>query len=60
MEYEPEKPLEFGKNPRELISLAEKYHQTRPRDAATDGSLVYISSDSSYNYLGGALAVSTR
>ncbi|MCC6442868.1 MAG: hypothetical protein IT210_05350 [Armatimonadetes bacterium] len=55
--YDPEQPFAFGKNPREIIELGEKYHQTRPRDAATDGSLVFISSDSDYNYLGGALAV---
>lgn len=55
--YDPELPFEFGKNPREIADLHGRYHQTRPRDAATDGKLVFISNDSAYNELGGALAV---
>jgi hypothetical protein len=55
--YDPQAPFSFGTNPRELIELGEKYAQTRPKAAVTDGHLVYISSDSAYNHLGGALAV---
>ena len=55
--YDPAQPFRFCVNPRELIELGERYKQTRPRDAATDGNLVLMSSDSDYNYLGGALAV---
>jgi streptogramin lyase len=55
--YDPEQPFAFGKNPRELIELGSRYAQTRPRDAVTDGRQVFISSDSAYNHLGGALAV---
>jgi hypothetical protein len=55
--YDPAKPFIFGKNPLELIDLSVRYEQTRPRDAVTDGRLIYISSDSSYSKLGGALAV---
>lgn len=55
--YDPEQPFAFGKNPRELIELGARYAQTRPRDAVTDGRRVFVSSDSAYNHLGGALAV---
>lgn len=55
--YDPAQPFSFGKNPRELIELGSRYAQTRPRDAVTDGRRVFISSDSDYNHLGGALAV---
>lgn len=55
--YDPDKPFEFRKNPREIAELRSKYTQTRPRDAATDGKSVFISSDSEYKALGGALAV---
>jgi len=55
--YDPARPYAFGENPRELIELGEQYKQTRPRSAVTDGQRVYISSDSAYNELGGALAV---
>ncbi len=55
--YDPAQPFAFGTNPRELIDLGTKYQQVRPRDAATDGQRVYISSDGNYNLLGGALSV---
>jgi streptogramin lyase len=55
--YDPEHGFAFGQNPRELIELGSQYQQTRPRSAITDGQHVYISSDSAYNCLGGALAV---
>ncbi len=55
--YDPGQPFTFGKNPKELIDLSAQYAQTRPRAAVTDGQLVFISSDSAYNKLGGALAV---
>ncbi len=55
--YDPDQPFAFGKNPRELIELGKRYKQTRPRAAVTDGRLVFISSDSAYSELGGALAV---
>jgi streptogramin lyase len=55
--YDPNRPFLFGENPRELIELGEKYSQTRPRDTATDGRLVFMSSDSAYDRLGGALCV---
>ena len=55
--YDPKVPFAFGNNPREFFALGEKYAQTRPRAAVTDGKLVYISSDSEYSKLGGALAV---
>jgi hypothetical protein len=55
--YDPKQPFRYAENPREVIELGARYHQTRPRDATTDGNLVFMSSDSDYNYLGGALAV---
>ena len=55
--YDPEQPFVWEENPRELIVLGERFHQTRPRAAVTDGRLIYVSSDSAYNHLGGALAV---
>lgn len=55
--YDPAAPIAFGKNPRELAELHTEHQQTRPSDAITDGRLVYISSESDYNYLGGALTV---
>ncbi|MCC6798155.1 MAG: hypothetical protein IT366_23785 [Candidatus Hydrogenedentes bacterium] len=55
--YDPRAPFGFGNNPREFFALGERYAQTRPRAAVTDGTLVYISSDSEYSKLGGALAV---
>ena len=55
--YDPARPFSYGVNPRELIELGKAYKQTRPRAAVTDGQRVYISSDSGYNHLGGALAV---
>lgn len=55
--YDPGQPFRFSANPRELIELGARYKQTRPRDATTAGDLVAMSSDSDYNYLGGALAV---
>lgn len=55
--YDPTQPFAYGANPRELADLGIPYKQTRPRAAVTDGDLVYISSDSDYGYLGGALAV---
>lgn len=55
--YDPRVPFAFGTNPRELVSLSKPYDQTRPRAAVTDGALVFISSDSEYSKLGGALAV---
>lgn len=54
--YDPLAPFAFGNNPREFYALGERYGQTRPRAAVTDGALVYISSDSEYSKLGGALA----
>lgn len=54
-EYDPEKPVVFAENPRELSDMS-KYEQTRPTDAATDGHHVFITSNSSYSHLGGALA----
>ncbi len=55
--YDPEQPFGYMNNPRELIELGATYAQTRSRAAVTDGRFVYISSDSAYNHLGGALAV---
>jgi hypothetical protein len=55
--YNPKLPFSNGRNPRKLIELGEKYQQTRPRCAVTDGKLVFISSDSAYSHLGGALVV---
>lgn len=55
--YDPNRPFSFGENPKELIELAQEYAQTRPRDTATDGRLVFMSSDSAYDRLGGALCV---
>lgn len=55
--YDPTQPFAFRSNPRELIELGTTYEQTRPRAAVTDGHLVYITSDSAYNKLGGALAI---
>ena len=55
--YDPHVPFAFGTNPRELLSLGKTYDQTRPRAAVTNGALVFISSDSEYSKLGGALAV---
>ncbi|MCL4692754.1 MAG: PQQ-binding-like beta-propeller repeat protein [Candidatus Hydrogenedentes bacterium] len=55
--YDPAQPFAFRTNPRELIELGTTYEQTRPRAAVTDGRLVYITSDSAYNKLGGALAI---
>ncbi len=55
--YDPARPLSFPQNPLEIADLGTRYHQTRPRDATTGNGLVFISSDSDYNYLGGALAV---
>lgn len=55
--YDPKRPFEYGKNPRELIELGARYAQTRPRAAVAGDGLVFISSDSDYNHLGGALAV---
>jgi hypothetical protein len=55
--FDPKRPFAWERNPRELTALGERFLQTRPRAAVTDGRLVYISSDSAYNHLGGALAV---
>lgn len=55
--YDPTQPFVYGANPRELAELGAAYKQTRPRAAVTDGDLVYISSDSDYGCLGGALAI---
>jgi len=55
--FDPAKPIAYGENPKELAFLGPTYKQTRPRAAVTDGRLVYISSDSDYNTLGGALIV---
>ena len=55
--YDPQQSFAFRTNPRELIELGSTYDQTRPRAAVTDGRLVYITSDSAYNKLGGALVV---
>ena len=55
--YDPTRPFAFDENPRRIAMLGEQYAQTRPRAAVTDGRRVFISSDSAYNHLGGALAV---
>lgn len=55
--YDPRAPFEFGVNPKELIELGGPYSQTRPRDFATDGNHVYMTSDSEYGHLTGAFAV---
>ncbi|MCA9445809.1 MAG: hypothetical protein KC931_01745 [Candidatus Omnitrophica bacterium] len=55
--YDPDLPFEFGINPKELIELGAAYKQTRPRDTAMDRERIFMSSDSQYGELGGALAV---
>jgi len=56
--FDPTEPFAFGKNPREIGEMFEHHHQTRPIGAATDGKLVFISSESDYGRSpGGALAV---
>jgi hypothetical protein len=55
--FNPERPFGFAKNPIEIACLGDQYKQTRPRDAVEDGKFVYITSDSAYNELGGALAI---
>jgi len=55
--YDPAQPFAFRTNPRELVELGATFEQTRPRAAVADGRLVYITSDSAYNKLGGALAI---
>lgn len=55
--FDPARPIVYGENPKELAQFGPEYKQTRPRAAVTDGKLVYISSDSDYNQLGGALIV---
>ena len=55
--YDPKKTLVYGENPRELGHFGPQYQQTRPRAAVTDGQRVYMTSDSDYNHLGGALIV---
>lgn len=55
--FDPKEPFRYGVNPLEIAALGKDYAQTRPRAAVTDGKLVYITSDSEYNKLGGALAV---
>jgi hypothetical protein len=59
VEYDPRQPFAFGMNPKELADLFPDDHQTRPIDAITDGTRVYISSEGNYGTLGGALAVVT-
>lgn len=54
--FDPARPFEMGKNPRELTDLS-GHGQVAPCDAATDGRWVYICSKGDYNRLGGALAV---
>jgi hypothetical protein len=56
LKYDPEKPVGFGVNPRELTELNDRFAQTRPRDAATDGRHLFFTSDADYGKLGGALA----
>jgi hypothetical protein len=58
-EYDPREPFKFGSNPKELADLFPEHHQTRPIDAITDGTRVYISNEGNYGTLGGALAVVT-
>ncbi|GMW01052.1 MAG: hypothetical protein AMXMBFR84_21890 [Candidatus Hydrogenedentota bacterium] len=53
--FDPNQMFEYGVNPKELICIGPEFEQTRPRAAATDGKIVYITSDSAYNKLGGAL-----
>ena len=55
--FDPAKPIVYGENPKELAQFGPEYKQTRPRAAVTDGKLVYVSSDSDYNQLGGALII---
>lgn len=55
--FDPARPIVYGENPKELAHLGPEYKQTRPRAAVTDGKRVFISSDSDYNMLGGALIV---
>jgi len=55
--YDPKQSLAYGENPKELGHFGPKFQQTRPRAAVTDGEGVYITSDSAYNHLGGALLV---
>ncbi|HJN18994.1 MAG TPA: hypothetical protein QGH10_26075, partial [Armatimonadota bacterium] len=55
MRYDTAEPFVFAENPRSLIELGETYNQTRPRAAVTDGELVFMTSDSAYNHIGGAL-----
>jgi outer membrane protein assembly factor BamB len=57
MRYDAGRPFAYLQNPHDLIELREAYKQTRPRAAASDGERVYLTSDSAYNELGGALAV---
>jgi len=57
MRYDAEKPFLFMGNPTSLIELGATYDQTRPRAAVVGQDRVYISSDSAYDHLGGALAV---
>ena len=55
--YDPTKPFAFDENPRELIDLSQHYPLVRGRAAVADAQHVYISFDSAYNHLGGALVV---
>lgn len=56
LQYDPQRAMSFLQNPRELISLHDRFAQTRPRDVATDGRHVFFTFDSDYGKLGGALA----
>ncbi len=58
-EYDPKQPFAFDQNPKVLADLFPEDHQTRPIDAITDGSHVFISNEGNYGTLGGALAVVT-
>jgi hypothetical protein len=55
--YDPGLPFKAQHNPRELTRLYNDCRQTRPRDAAVGSGHVFISTDSDYNYLGGALVM---
>ena len=56
--YDPQQPFTFGKNPLELGELWQPHKQTRPIGAATDGKLIFVTTESDYGQPpGGALAV---
>lgn len=57
MRYDADQPFGYLTNPRPLFTLGDTYRQVRPRAAVQDGRRVYITSDSAYNALGGALVV---